>query len=276
MSSTQPTVPRLPASAAVATEGSVREHASLLRLVANSVPALMAFYDADTMRCLFANAVYAKTFGFDERSVLGKTLEEIIGPDANRAIEPHVNALRSEHRAAHYVRQIASPTGARWIEVQLLPHFNADATLSGAFVLINDITRHREAESALRESEERLGKFMDASVEGIVFHKDGFVTDANLPAQQLVGYALDEMIGRKTLEFIAPDQVPKVVEVMTARAETAYESAIIDRDGARVPVEFIVRTIERAGEQLRMTVIRDLRAVRPHAHASTTWRTTTR
>mgnify|MGYP003524775952 CR=1 FL=1 len=66
----------------VPTEPNVREHASLLRLVANSVPALMAFYDADTLRCLFANAAYARTFGFDEQTVLGRTLEEVPRPIA--------------------------------------------------------------------------------------------------------------------------------------------------------------------------------------------------
>jgi len=252
----------LPADRALpAADSSVREHASLLRLVANSVPALMAFYDADTLRCLFANAAYARTFGFDEQSVLGRTLEEIIGPEANRAIAPYVEQLRRHHKPAHYERQLATPAGARWLEVQLLPHFDAGGALSGAFVLINDITRHREAERALRESEERLSKFMDASAEGIVFHKDGFVTDANLPAQQMLGLTLAEMLGRSTLDFVAPDQRPRVQEVMAARSEIAYESAIVDRHGLRIPVEFIVRTIERGGEKLRMTIVRDLRAV---------------
>jgi diguanylate cyclase (GGDEF)-like protein/PAS domain S-box-containing protein len=244
-----------------AAEASVREHASLLRLVANSVPALMAFYDADTLRCLFANAAYARTFGFDEQSVLGRTLEEVIGSEANRAIAPYVERIRQQHQPAHYERQLATPAGPRWLEVQLLPHFNADGTLSGAFVLINDITRHREAERALRESEERLSKFMDASAEGIVFHKDGFVTDANLPAQQMIGLTLAEMLGRSTLDFVAPDQRPRVQEVMAAQSEIAYESAVVDRHGLRIPVEFIVRTIERGGEKLRMTIVRDLRAV---------------
>jgi diguanylate cyclase (GGDEF)-like protein/PAS domain S-box-containing protein len=246
---------------AAGVETTVREHASLLRLVANSVPALMAFYDAESLRCLFANAAYARTFGFDEQAVLGRTLEEIVGNEAMRRIEPYIDEVRTHRRSARYERELTSPTGRRWIEVQLLPHFNADDTLSGAFVLINDITRHREAELALRDSEERLSKFMDASVEGIVFHKDGLVTDANTPAQVMVGYGLAEMLGRKTLDFIAPDQVPKVMAVMAARAEIAYESAIIHRDGTRIPVEFIVRTIERGGEQLRMTVVRDLRSV---------------
>jgi len=96
--------------------------------------------------------------------------------------------------------------------VNLLPHVEGgpDGTAIGSFVLINDITRHRVAEQAARESEERLAKFMQASAEGIVFHKDGYITDVNPPICELIGYTHEEMLGRKTLEFIAPDHVAQV------------------------------------------------------------------
>jgi diguanylate cyclase (GGDEF)-like protein/PAS domain S-box-containing protein len=243
-----------------ATQPLVHEHASLLRLVANSVPALMAFYDSDTFRCLFANAGYARTFGFDEQSILGRSLEEIIGPEAMRIIEPHITLLRAQHRSTRYERQLDTAQGPRWLDVQLLPHLAADGVLDGAFVLINDITPRREAELALRQSEERLSKFMDASVEGIVFHEDGVITDANLPMQRLVGYSLPQLLGRKTLDFIAPDQVPRAMEMVARRSELSYESALVHRDGSRVPVEFIVRMAERGGQPLRMVIVRDLRA----------------
>ena len=243
-----------------ATQPLVSEHASLLRLVANSVPALMAFYDSDTFRCLFANSAYARTFGFNEQTILGRTLEEIIGDEAARAIEPHITELRLHHRSARYERQLDTAQGPRWLDVQLLPHLASDGVLDGAFVLINDVTPRREAELALRQSEERLSKFMDASVEGIVFHENGIITDANLPLQRLVGYGLDELLGRKTLDFIAPDQVPRAMAMVAQRAELSYESALLHRDGSRIPVEFIVRMAERGGQSLRMVIVRDLRA----------------
>ena len=252
-----------------ATQPLVHEHASLLRLVANSVPALMAFYDSDTFRCLFANAGYARTFGFDEQSILGRSLEAIIGPEAMRIIEPHITVLRAQHRSTRYERQLDTPQGPRWLDVQLLPHLAADGVLDGAFVLINDITPRREAELALQQSEERLSKFMAASVEGIVFHEGGVITDANLPLQRLVGYSLQELLGRKTLDFIAPDQVPRAMEMVAKGSELSYESALVHRDGSRIPVEFIVRMAERGGQSLRMVIVRDLRAAlaqRAHIH----------
>ena len=91
---------------------------------------------------------------------------------------------------------------------------------------------------------ERLAKFMQASVEGIVFHKDGVIVDANPPICALTGFALEDMLGRRTIEFIAPDEVAKVTSVIVSGQETTYESVLIDKHGQRIPVEFIVRTME--------------------------------
>ena len=250
-------------------EADARAQAQQLRLVANNVPALIALYAADDYRCLFANAGYAATFGHTEQSIIGRTFEEVIGSEAARLIKPYVDEVHQGRRPARYERQLATPEGTKWLEVQMVPHLGDDGKVLAAFVLINDITRHREAERAVRESEERLAKFMQASVEGIVFHKDGIITDANPPILALTGHTLAEIIGRKNLEFIAPEQIPKVLEVMASRAETAYESVLLHKDGSRIPVEFIVRTIERGSEHLRMTIVRDLRdreAARSHIY----------
>jgi len=234
--------------------------ADQFRLLADNVPALIACYDAATRRCLFANKQYARTFGCDERSIVGRTFAQVIGENAAREIAPRVDHVLEQREAVMYERQLRDSNGApRWIEVNLLPHLAPDGTPQSCFVLINDITKHRLAEAALRESEERQAKFMQASVEGIVFHKDGMVTDANPPMLALIGYTLPEILGRHVLSFIAPEHVARVLAVMSAGQETTYEVAILHRDGTPIPVEFIVRTMVRNGERIRMTIVRDMR-----------------
>jgi diguanylate cyclase (GGDEF)-like protein/PAS domain S-box-containing protein len=246
-------------------ERSPQAQAALFRLLADNVPVQIAYYSASDFRCRFANKRYAQTFGRDEASIVGATLTEIIGAEAAREIQPQVEQMMVQRRPVFYERRLGSADGAaRWIEVHLLPHLDPDAhdgpgLLLGAFVLMTDITRHRIAEQAAHESEERLAKFMQASAEGIVFHRDGVITDANPPICALTGYSLEEILGRKTLEFIAPDHAAKVGAVIESGQETAYESMLLDRHGQRIPVEFIVRTMMRNGERLRMTIVRDIR-----------------
>ena len=234
---------------------------ALFRLLADNVPVLIAYYSASDFRCQFANRQYAQAFGRDAESIIGSTFEEVIGAQAAREIQPQVERMLVRRLPVVYERTVVgADKSTRWFEVHLLPHLEGAAGAAvGAFVLINDITRHRVAEQAARESEERLGKFMQASAEGIVFHRDGFITDANPPVCELIGYSLSEMLGRKTLEFIAPDHVAQVAAVIASGQETAYESMLLDKHGQRIPVEFIVRTMMRGNERLRMTIVRDIR-----------------
>ncbi len=247
-------------TAAHQAELSACNRADQFQLLADNVPVLISYFETASFRCLFANKLYAQTFGVDENSVIGRTVAEIIGEAAAEAIHPYVDYLLAERKATSYERELRRADGTRhWLEVNLIPHLGPDGTLIAAFVLIADITKHRLAEQAVRESEERLSKFMQASVEGILFHKNGYLTDANAPLCELVGYTLDQLLGRYVFDFLPPDQAGKMSAVMEAGEEGTYESAILHKDGRRLPVEFIVRSIERHGERMRMSIVRDIR-----------------
>jgi diguanylate cyclase (GGDEF)-like protein/PAS domain S-box-containing protein len=235
--------------------------AEQFRLLANNVPVSIAYYERAGFTCQFANRLYAHTFGRDERSIIGLTVAQVIGAEAARQIQPAVDKVLADHIPATYEREVHSADGqTQFIEVHLLPHLSRDSGETvGAFVLISDITRHRLAERDVRQSQERLAKFMQASVEGIVFHKDGLITDVNPPLLGMLGHALDDMMGRSTLDFVAPDQRARVREAIVSGDETSYESVVLHKSGLRIPVEFIVRTMMFGDERLRMTIVRDQR-----------------
>jgi diguanylate cyclase (GGDEF)-like protein/PAS domain S-box-containing protein len=232
------------------------------RLLANSLQAMVAYYDsaARGYGCRFANKAYAAAFGLTETSIIGKTFAEVIGEAAAREVQPSIDRAGRERVAVAYVRELAAADGTRrWIEVNVLPHLDAAGEPLGAFVVVTDITGHRRATQALRESEERLAKFMQASAEGIAFHRDGIVTDANPPLCELLGYSLDELRGRRAIDFIAPELRAQVQAILDGGQELAYESAVVRKDGLRIPVEFIGRVLAFGDEKLRMSVVRDLR-----------------
>ena len=244
----------------------LRAELEQLRLMANTVPVAIAYYEAAGRTCRMANRRYAEMFGFDESNIVGRTLAEVIGTEATEQIEPYRYRVIEEQTAAAYEREVQGADGIeRIVEVRLLPHVHAESGLGerpvslGAFVLIADITHHRRAEAALRESEERLAKFLHASEEGIVFHKGGYITDVNPPLLNLLGYTMPEMMGRLTLEFIAPEEQQKVAAVIAQAPEIRYDSVAVHKDGTRIPVQFIVRTMQHQGELQRLTVVRDIR-----------------
>lgn len=239
---------------------SARTQAEQLRLLADNVPSALAYYDAHDFRCIFANRTYAQGFGWDEQSIVGHTFAEVIGEPAAREIEPHVQAMLRERRSISYERRAVRPDGsAQWIKVNLMPHLDASGTAQAALVLITDVTQQRQAEQDLRESEERMARFMHASAEGVVFHSNGIIEDVNQPVCDLTGCSREELIGRYALDFVPPEYHPKVLALLAAGQDATYESELLHRDGHRIPVEFIGRTMMRNGQRLRMSIVRDIR-----------------
>jgi diguanylate cyclase (GGDEF)-like protein/PAS domain S-box-containing protein len=230
-----------------------------IRLLADNVPVLIAYFDAKNLECLFANKNYARLWGWDEESIIGQSVRKVIGEEGYKEIGPHIErVVRGE--AVTYERPITGADDAeRVLEVNLLPQKNEQGETIAGFVLITDITRHRTAEQAVRESEERLRKFADATHEGIVFHENGILTDCNEAVVRLTGYSLDEIVGTEIISYVAPDYREAAVTALRTGYERPYESEIINKEGTRIPVEFEGRVMTIRGTTYRMSVMRDIR-----------------
>ncbi|WP_298213965.1 bifunctional diguanylate cyclase/phosphodiesterase [Acidovorax sp.] len=233
---------------------------SLLRLIADSVPALMAYYDVPGLRCQFANQGYAAYNGHNTQSIIGLTVQEAIGDKAWQAILPYVERSANRQHVT-YTREQTLPNGeVRMIEVNLIPHFGEGGDQIGSFVLINDITERWRAELAVRQSEERMRKFTEATDEAIVFHRDGLITDGNEALNRLTGYALHEVLGLSIFSFISPEWRATALDYTRSGREDPYEISIRHKDGHTIPVEVVGKTMPLRGADYRIVVVRDITA----------------
>ena len=235
------------------------EHSdSLLRLIADSVPALMAYFDLPDLRCRFANQGYAAFNGQSIDSILGMPVHEAIGEKAWQFIQPHVQRCANGERVK-YVREQSLPNGeARMIEVNLIPHFGSDSRQLGAIVLINDITERWRAENAVRQSEERMRKFAEATDEAIVFHRNGIIIDGNEALQRLTGFTLPEVLNQSIFSFITPEWRSVALEYTRSGREDPYEVTITHKDGHTIPVEAVGKTMPLQHADYRVVVLHDL------------------
>ncbi len=233
---------------------------SLLRLIADASTSLLAYYTVPSLLCRFANRAYRRYYGWDSRSILGQPLCDVVGKEAWEAIAAHVERLQAGHEV-HYARVQTLPDGQpRWIQVDLLPHGGSDQAVQGMFVQISDVTDQRSADQLIRQSEERMRKFAQATEESIVFHAKGLITDGNEAAVRLLGYPLREVLGRQVLDFMSDDTRHVVLEQVRSRREEPYEAVVVRKDGVHVPVEIVGKSISVGSEIHRLTVVRDIRA----------------
>lgn len=233
---------------------------ALLRVIADSVPVMIAYYEVGSLCCRFANRRYAQANGLTTETVLGRTVREAIGEAAWLEIRPHVEqVLRGQ--AVRYRRAQTLPDGQqRMIDVDLVPHIDAQRGQLGTFVLISDVTEQWRTEQALRESEERMRKFVQASDDAIVFHVDGRVTDGNEASERLLGYSVAEVLGHPILEFMSEATRHQVFDNVRSGYEEPYEAAVLHRDGREIPVEIVGKVMPFGAQTYRLAVVRDITA----------------
>lgn len=74
---------------------------------------------------------------------------------------------------------------------------------------------HDSLLTTMRRSEERFKRLADATFEGVVFHDEGVILDANRRFGKIFGYEVEDLRGKKLLELIAP----RARDVMQGRIE---------------------------------------------------------
>jgi PAS domain S-box-containing protein len=116
----------------------------------------------------------------------------------------------------------------------------------------------KDAEEALRESEERFRRLYEISLDGIAIHDGETIIDANEACNRMFGYLSGELIGKRPFDVIAPEARRVVAARIAGRSEDAYDSVGLRKDGTTFPVEFIGKQVVYRGRMLRAAVVRDL------------------
>ena len=68
-----------------------------LRLILDAIPAMIAYVDAGE-RYQFANRGYAEWFGLDKDSIVGRSIEEVFGPEAYAHVRPYLEQAAQGER----------------------------------------------------------------------------------------------------------------------------------------------------------------------------------
>jgi PAS domain S-box-containing protein len=121
-----------------------------------------------------------------------------------------------------------------------------------------DITERKKAEEALHESEQQYRTLADAAFEGIVITKRGKVLAANRRSAEILGYEPDELIGRKAVEFVYPEDRELVAQNIQMGNDGPYQHRSLRKDGSVILLEIQARKTTYEGREVRITAITDI------------------
>lgn len=210
-----------------------------LSLLNSSVDAVTV-YDMEG-RTQYVNPAFTRIFGWTKEDVHGKLIDFV--PDSER-----------EHTMASVRRTIEDgipvsgfetrrfTKDGRLVDVSLSAslYHDHEGNPAGMLVMHRDITEQKQAEEALRDSEERYRSVMEAAPDPIVvYDMEGMVCYLNPAFTRVFGWTLEDLVNQKP-DYVPEECVAETERMIQAvlRGESFYgiEATRYTKDGELVDV----------------------------------------
>ena len=135
---------------------------------------------------------------------------------------------------------------------------DADFKPIGFHGLSRDISDRKLAEELLKESEEKFRALSEATFEAIILTDKGVCIGLNLSAETMLGYTVEEAIGKNGTEFITPEFRETVLHNMLSGSEEPYEAVALRKDGSTFSCEIQGKMLNYRDSFIRVAALRDI------------------
>jgi two-component system sensor histidine kinase UhpB len=214
---------------------------------------------------IFWNAAARAIFGYSAREAMGKPLEMVV-PERFQAGFREGLARMVTAEGVVGARKTTELIGLRKDGGEFpVEHSMATWHAKGEgfhTAIIRNITERKQAEEALRTSEEKLRIMFESITDGIIVTDlMGNIVDVNGAAIRLHGYEnREDLVGHKGLDLISEEYQPMAIEKMFKALEeggdATMEYALSRPDGTEVDIEGVVNLLhDSAGEPTGLVVI---------------------
>ncbi len=230
-----------------------------------------------THDAVFIISLDMKTLEANQRAaeMLGYTLDELIGLPVNNIVAEGeyedskrvLRALLAGDLVPVYERIFRKKTGEEFpVEINAALVTDADGTPLHIQSAARDISERKQAEIALKESEEKYRTLVETSPDAItVTNLEGKITMVNQQALQLYGVKTEaDLIGVNAFELISPDDIPIAMKNMEKTLEEGtsgtLEYHLLRKDGTTYPAELNATLLKDAEGKASafLGVIRDI------------------
>lgn len=132
-----------------------RETEDRLRLLADSVPVLINYFDLD-LRYRLNNRAYYDWFGVTPEHLQGRSVPDFLGPEAFAAVRPYLERALAGEAVRFEATMPYRHGGRRHVQTSLVPHFGDEGKVEGVFAVVADISERHRHEKDLQTAHDEL------------------------------------------------------------------------------------------------------------------------
>ncbi len=240
------------------TEEALRESEERLRAVVSNAPIVLWALDKEGIFTL-SEGTGLEALGLKPGEVVGLSVFDIYR-DLPQILEDNRRALAGETHVS------IVEVGDLLYESHYSPMRGRNGEVTGMVGVSTDITAHKQAKEALRESEHKYRALFESTLDGV------FVIDAetmkvvlaNEAAAKIYGFdSVDDAVGASLLDFVPPEDRERVIRIIVKDMfekdlRQVNEFRTIIKDGREIWISAVGVRTEYQGRLAGLVSIRDI------------------
>jgi PAS domain S-box-containing protein len=226
-------------------EEALHHQNELLRTILDSIPVMVALFDREGHYQL-VNRCWQSTLGWSLEKAQHKDILAELYPDPayRKYVVDYIAAAAGTWSDFKTKTRDGRVLDTSWVNVPLSGNSNIGIGI--------DITERKQAEEALRESEEKYREIIENMQEG--YHEvdiKGNLTFFNESMRKIIGYEREELLGMNNRQYADEENTHKVYQAYNRVYRTGepvknFEWQIITKDGDRRDIEVSISLIRDA------------------------------
>ncbi len=249
-------------------EAALHKSEEQYRLIAENTSDLISMIDVQG-NYSYVSPSYREVLGYAPESLLGTSCFSLIHPDDKKTAEN--GALRSANdKKPERVELRVRHHEGHWKVFEILGNwiFDFHGRPHQGILVSRDITKRKEAEATLRESEERTRLILDNALDAVItINSSGLIMGWNPQAEVTFGWRVDEVLNHSLADLIIPQKFRDLhTDGLKRFLVTGHGSVLnkrieitaLRRDGSEFPVELSVSPMRSGSSFIFSAFIRDI------------------
>jgi PAS domain S-box-containing protein len=233
---------------------------NLRPFIDQTVDAIIVLKELDV---IYANRSVEKLFGYTQAEMMSKPSLDFLSEAAKgKVIERYNRRMAGEDLPPFFETEVVCKDGTiKPVEVSsCVIEYEGKITF---IVVVRDISDRKAVEEALKESEARYKALYENMMDAMVVSIDGKCVWANPAFADLIGYSLEETLGKTIEDLVHPDELLGVYDRKKRRlngdeVSPFYETVLVRKDGSLINMEALIKPVKFDGQEALQVNIRDV------------------